>query len=356
MAGRKDEYFFAPDDREKKGKKHCKIFFLAFVILAILILMVNLVVNSQVRLDRLTVRVDHLPGDLESYSILVLSDLQGEELGDRQSWIRSALSNLKYSCVVMTGDMVGKDGNVQPLLDLIDLLNPEKPKYLIPGETDPLMINVTAHDSLSVFSSWAEAVRKTGVILLDRPMYETRGKGTIWFIPEDIYTLNLDGMEEVYKQEIESINSDATGITPDEASAVRAAEYQLDRIEEIRQAKKLISPDDIQVVVSHSPLSGDYIRETVSWSEKGDFFSLRYADIIIAGHHMGGQWKMPWGQPIFDRDLGWFPAKNRIEGLDYVEAIVQYISPGLGSLRENRFVPGRVFNAPVVTLITLTSK
>ena len=67
----------------------------------------------------------------------------------------------------------------------------ETPKYYIPGDMDGSWLDSFAHGNISVYTDWALALQEAGVTLLDLPVSETRGKGTIWFVPEDLYTLNL---------------------------------------------------------------------------------------------------------------------------------------------------------------------
>ena len=52
----------------------------------------------------------------------------------------------------MTGDMLGEDHDVQPLLELAALIPHDTPKFLIPGDTDGPAIETKAHSSLSVYT------------------------------------------------------------------------------------------------------------------------------------------------------------------------------------------------------------
>ena len=120
--------------------------------------------------------------------------------------------------------------------------------------------------------------------------------------------------------------------------------------------KKEFLPTDIQVVLTHTPLSEEYVSDLVSWTDKEDLFSMRYASLILAGHYNGGQWRLPFGGAIYVPELGWFPDGEQVQGLSYLNGIPQYISPGLGSDPHYEHQPGRIFNSPVITRITLTRK
>ena len=107
-------------------------------------------------------------------------------------------------------------------------------------------------------------------------------------------------------------------------------------------------------MLTHTPLSEEYVSGTAAWSGKGTAFSIRYASMILAGHYNGGQWRLPFGGAIYVPELGWFPEDSEIMGLGYVNSVPQYISPGLGSDPHYTYQPGRLFNHPVITRITLT--
>ena len=163
-------------------------------------------------------------------------------------------------------------------------------------------------------------------------------------------------MRSVFQAQWNDLNSRATSLTADDAARIRALEYEIGRIDEIAALKKEFQPTDIQVVLTHMPLSREYVADMISWSGKEDFFSMRYASLILAGHYNGGQWRLPMGGPVYVPELGWFPEDGLVEGLDYLEGIPQYISPGLGSDPHYEYQPGRVFNSPVMTRIILTRR
>lgn len=351
-----NRYIFAPDVRyrEKKGNRRYLLVLLLFVLLVVGV--VDYIVVHQVKLEDRKVTVMNLPGDLESFSILHLSDLHGASLGEQQAAIRSVLGNRKTSCVVMTGDMLGDNEDTSALLALLELIPRDTPKFMIPGDSDGPFIDNTAHGSLSVYTDWAEELMAAGVVLLDEPYALTRNKSTIWFIPEELYTLELDDLEAVYRDHLKQMNERVTDLTADDAAKMRAMEYQLERIDHIRECKKQIGPEDIQVVLTHTPLQEDYVKDMIGWTGKEDFFSIRYASLILAGHYNGGQWRLPFIGAIHVPELGWFPGDDRVQGLSHLEAIPQYISPGLGSSVDYGWRKGRFFNSPTVTILTLTGK
>ena len=192
MRREKNKYVFASDKGRFSRTHRIRNTVLVLIPLLIVTFFVsNIAVSRRVRLEEVRLTVLNLPPDLEEYSILHISDLHGARLGEKQKAIQTALGKTRYSCVVMTGDMLGEDGDTEPLMELLALLPEDTPKYLIPGDEDGTFIQMTAHGSLSPYADWALQLQEAGVHLLDRPMSETRGKGTIRFVPEEIYTLDL---------------------------------------------------------------------------------------------------------------------------------------------------------------------
>ncbi|MBP3720140.1 MAG: metallophosphoesterase [Clostridia bacterium] len=355
---RRNQYIFAPEGRRRREGGHgFRNAVLIFLPLAVALLLVsNYILSNRVRLEKVNLTILNLPEDLEQYSILHLSDLHGAELGERQKAIGSALGTTRFSCVVMTGDMLGEDKDPEPLLDLVALLPAETPKYYIPGDEDGDWLDSRAHGSLSVYASWAEKLMAAGVRILDRPVSETRGKGTIWFVPEELYTLDTERMAEVYRDQLAEMNRRATSLDADDAARRRVLEYELERLGDLAEIREQFGAQHIQIALTHTPLEPEYVRDMITWGGKEDTFSLRYAGLILAGHYNGGQWRIPLIGPVYVPELGWFPGDEKVSGMHAVEGIPQYISPGLGSDPHYENMPGRVFNAPTVTLITLTRK
>ena len=351
-----NRYIFSSEitRRQKRARHRMLSLLIVLVFLVFAFFLGNLLTTRNVVLEDLRVTVLDLPKDLEEYSILHISDLHGARYGDKQKLIASALGTRRYSCVVITGDVLGENQDVKPLLELIDLMPKDTPKYYIPGDTDGDPIDYTAHGSLSVYTEWAEQMIQAGVTILDRPVSETRKKGTVWFIPEELYSIDLDGLEATYAAQLRILKERAASLTADDAAKIRATEYQLQRIAETKELKTQIKPEDLQIVLTHTPLSEEYVSNMTAWGEKGQAFSIRYASIILAGHYNGGQWRLPFGGAIYVPELGWFPDDSEIQGLGYVNGIPQYISPGLGADPHYTYQPGRLFNRPVITRITLT--
>ena len=314
----------------------------------------NFGLSHQVVAERQNVTIPNLSGDLENWSILHMSDLHGKYLGQGHASIARAINGRSYSCAVFTGDMLGKNGDVQPLLDLVALLPDSMPKLFIPGDSDPPLIATTAHASLSPYADWAVRLQEAGVTILDEPVSFTRNRSTIWFIPEELYSLDIDSTESAYQAQLDLLNASMAPLDADDAALARAAEYNINRMRRLRETKRAISANDIQIAVAHKPLTADYLSEMVAASDPDEVFSLRRVSLVLAGHYAGGQWRLPGRGAVWVPELGFFPEDSLLMGLDYFSGVPQYISPGLAASDFYPF-PGRLFNVPVITVIYLTA-
>lgn len=108
------------------------------VILAALLL--NQAVNSHVALLEERVSVMGMDKTFEGFTVLHISDLHAGPIGSDMELWQSLLKGKAFQAVVMTGDMVGSDGNYEPMLTLIHTLKqlkPEAPVYFVAGDDDP---------------------------------------------------------------------------------------------------------------------------------------------------------------------------------------------------------------------------
>ncbi len=350
---RQKYYVFATDRKHHRFLRFLKVFSLVLLTLIVLGTLAAVVMKNRVRLETLRVTVADLPADLNGYSILHLSDLHGAELGRDQAAVRSAISGTTYSAVVMTGDMLGPEGQVEPLLKLLDVLSTDKTvdKLYLPGDEDSEYLDYYGHGSNTAYTAWAEALTERGVVILDRPYLVTRNKGKarLWFVPEVLFTMDAERELEKWRAQVQNLNAS-------EASK-RVARYQLDRWTEIVEKQKEINqnPGDVIIAVTHTPLTEAYSRLTTKDRQNSPGFSLQHTSLILAGHYCGGQWRLPFGPAIYVPGRGWFPSDEGLTGLGWAGSTRQYISPGLGASRFYPMPAFRLFNSPVVTKLTLTN-
>ena len=119
MRRTQNRYIFASESARKSRRfRGLKVLLILIPLLLAALWVGNLTVSRRVILKDLRLTVLNLPPDLEEYSILHISDLRGARYGKAQKAVAAALGSTRYSCVVMTGDMLGEDGELEPLLEL----------------------------------------------------------------------------------------------------------------------------------------------------------------------------------------------------------------------------------------------
>ena len=351
---RRQQYIFS--DEPQRGKGPLIVLLVVFLLLAAGLFTANLAATHTVAYTREYVTISNLPTGLDSFTILHLSDLNGAELGDRQSAVKKAIgTRSSYGAVVLSGNMVGESGNVQPVLDLLAQLPAGTPVLLLPGDADPALYATTAHASLSAYADWAQTLIDAGVIILDEPHSITVSKATIWFTPENLYTMDTASTEKAWQNQIDMLDAQVEPLDADQAALRRTAEYQVQRMQRIREKITSIKESHIQVAVSHIPLSQAAVAESRAWSTN-KIFSMNNVSLILSGGYCAGQWRLPGLGAIYVPELGFFPKDELITGMGYLAGVWQHISPGLGAGEGYPwFMPMRLFNSPGATMLVLSA-
>ncbi len=314
----------------------------------------NFALNHSVTYSRQYVTIAELPTALENWTILHLSDLNGDYVGDGQAAVKKAVGTRAVSCVVLSGNMVGESGDVQPVLDLLAVL-PKAPVLLIPGDSDPPLYDIKPHGTVSAYSDWAMRLINAGVTILDEPVAFKREKATIWFVPAELYSLSIPGTLKVYQDQLTAMEAVVGDLTPEQAAVKRNAVFQIERMQRIQAAIDSMKTTDIQIAVSHMPLTRADVAEARARTEPRKAFSMHHVSLVLAGGYCGGQWRLPGVGAIYTPWLGWFPEDHLITGMGYLDGVWQYISPGLSASDEYPFMPFRLFNSPGVALHVLTN-
>ncbi|MBQ2954144.1 MAG: hypothetical protein IJE07_11500 [Clostridia bacterium] len=314
----------------------------------------NLALNHTVTYEKTYVTIAGLPDSLENFSILHLSDLNGAYLGENQSALRKVLEGKSPSCVVLSGNMVGPEGEVEAVLEMISIFPTGTTVLLLPGDDDPALYAREAHASLSPYAPWAAKLQEAGVLILDEPRAITRGSNTVWFIPEGLYTLDLENSLAAWQAQVNTLSAIPGELTQDEAAQLRSAQYQVERLKRIGETLASIRDKDVQIMVTHMPLTKEYVTSARQEESDKKTPAIRRVSLVLAGGYCGGQWRIPGVGAIWAPELGFFPEDHLVQGLSYVGGVWQHISPGLGVSERYPLLPFRMFNSPVTTLVVLT--
>ena len=352
MARRQQSIFY---EQSHRGRGFLIGLLVVLSLLLAVLFTANLAMTHTVSYTREYVTIPDLPLDLDNFTILHLSDLNGAQLGDQQSAVKKAIgSRSGYGAVVLSGNMVGEKGDIQPVLDLLAQLPGGTPVLLLPGDADPALYATTAHESLSPYATWVQQLIDAGVTILDKPIAITSGKATIWFSPESLYTTDTINNQKAWQNQIDILSAKVEPLTPDEEALMRTAQFQVQRMEEIRQIISTIKGSHIQVAVSHLPLTAASVAESRAWAGS-KVFSMGNTSLILSGGYCAGQVRIPGLGALYVPELGFFPEDHLVTGMNYLAGVWQHISPGLGASPDYPwFMPMRIFNAPGATMLVLT--
>ncbi len=332
--------------------------FLLLILIIATVAVLNTISNSRVSLLKQSVTVPSLPPALENFRILHISDLHGLYFGPHQEQLQAAVVSAQYDIVCVTGDITGRDGDNSAFLELLKLFG-GKPVYFIPGDEDPAALVTAPHGGGSPLADYIRAAQDHGAVYLDGPVRIDRGKSALWLCPAWVYTLNYDGALSAYQaRQAELWNMEAS---PERDAALAAVEYQLDQLDRIRQAWRETLETHVHIGVTHVPLQDSALEALREWTASDNGAHIRSISLLLAGHNVAGQWRLPGIGAVRAPDDGedggsWFPEDRKTTGLSTTHGITQYISPGLGTSAAIGLYPIRLFNTPSVTVITLTGK
>lgn len=348
---------FAPEKR-----RHPALGFLALLLVLVIAaaLGFNHINNSRVNLIRQSVTVPSLPSAFENFRILHISDLHGLEFGAHQTRLHDTIINASYDVVCITGDVTDENGGYQAFLDLIDLFSETTPVYFISGDEDPDPLLATPHAGASAKADYILAAEAHGAVYLDAPVKITKKDNSLWLCPEWVFSLDADASETALNSRLAELRQQPS--SPEREAALQAVEYQVDRLERVRAARRETKETDLHIILTHHPLSQETLADLQALTRTDNASYVRTIALVLAGHYVAGQWRLPGIGPVrvpqsanLGKD-GWFPPDDAVTGISFYLGIPQYISPGLGASAAIGLPRFRLMNTPAVTVLTLTTK
>lgn len=358
MGKRKNTYLFAPQKQKRSHWGVVIVALLMVVAIGLTIWLTNYGANQRLQLETEKVHIMALDKTYEGFAVLHISDLHASPLGSDLTLWRNLLFGKQFNAVVMSGDMIGASGDAEPFLTLIrnlKELRPDIPIYFIAGDDDPAPVLSTARGTPQVLANWVREAQALGAIYLDSPVSQSVGKRTVWFSPQYLYDVEVDGMIGALTKQREDMENSGQQYDAEGGASYRALTYRIESYERTQIALKSMLSTDIQIAVNHAPLESEYIRESIQWSDEEKVFNFKNITLMLTGHYCAGQWRLPSSGAIYVPDRGWFPTDEGLVGMQRINSMNQYISPGIGASSIYPF-PGRLFNAPRVTLISLTAR
>ena len=238
-----------------------------------------------------------LPGEFDGYTIVHLSDLHGHEYGEGSADLLALVREQKPDLIVITGDLIDQEGQLQMVPVLARGLAAIAPAYYVTGNHEWSLGTAKVKDLKNLLA-------QCGVTALSN-QYE--------ILERDGARIVLAGVDDP--------NGYADQKTPEALYA------------QIKGA----APGLFTVLLAHR-------------NDRFDQYAAAGYGFVMSGHAHGGIVRLPFTDGLVGTDRQWFP--ERTSGLYTVGNSTLFVSRGLG----NNTVPFRgfrIFNLPELAVITL---
>ncbi len=247
--------------------------------------------NNDIVITEYRYKTKKINETLDGFRIAQISDLHNKEFGRRSSRLLKSLSKTKPDIIVITGDLVDRRRtDMKAALEFIKGASQLAPIYYVTGNHE-----------------YSLESREWDTLMQGLERYQVR------VLDNRIYHLEKDKEGSFYLVGLSEIN-----LTDDT----------------LKTLCSYADEDKLQVVLAHEP---QYIHN----------YSQSEADIVLAGHAHGGQFRVPFLGGLVAPGQGLFPKYT--SGVHRIGHTTLIISRGLG----NSSVPLRLWNRPEIVIVTL---
>ena len=248
--------------------------------------------NNGLTVSRYEFRSPKVPGDLDGYTIVQLSDLHNHSFGAGQRRLLELVEGLEPDLILLTGDLVDRNRtDLGPALALAQGAAELAPTCYVTGNHEWAIKDSERAELL-------EGLSRAGVLVLeDRWAVLTVGESRLVLAGLSDKSLG-DGTVETLMAGV---------------------------------------PEGLSILLAHKPqYSSDYARAG--------------ADLVFSGHAHGGQIRLPFVGGLYAPGQGFLPKLT--QGLYEVEDTTLVVSRGMG----NSTFPLRLLNRPEVVALTLETE
>lgn len=247
----------------------------------------------------------------KGYKIVLLSDLHGREIGEKQKYLADTILAQKADVILLAGDMVDAyDTDANAAINLCKKLLGTAPIVSVRG-------NHFYKAGSNVQKQMNEAFDKMGIVTLTNSSMTLDAHGVL---------IQIDGIDDAIKD----INS------KEKTKKQILKETKKITIDAIEKLNEKVKKSAYRILLCHRPTEGD------TFAKKG-------YDLALCGHTHAGQWKLPFGIEILGNEAEFFPKENKRSGLRHIEGMPIIITSGIGYSN----VKIRTFNPPEIVVITI---
>lgn len=250
--------------------------------------------NNRLEVTEYTVASPRLPAAFDGLRVAHISDLHNKLFGPQQRRLMDALGQLRPELILVTGDLVDNTESANALC-FVEQAVQLAPVYYTPGNHEerhgqyPLLRRQLAQRGVTVLHNLALSLNQEGQQLW------LAGIGDPNFFPYDC-------RRQLLRQTLATLRQDCG--------------------------------EAFMLLLAHRP-------------QLLPQYAVQGADLVLAGHAHGGQFRLPGGSGLFTPDQGPFPAYS--EGVYWLGKTAMVVSRGLG----NAQFPLRLNNHPEVVALTL---
>lgn len=279
---------------EKARSKKRKLIILSVLLTTVIVLSVWIIwSNKSIVITEITVSNSSIPEAFDGFTIVQISDLHNTSFGENNSNLISELKSTKPDIIVITGDLIDANKtNVTLSADFCSKAVNIAPVYFVPGNHEA--------GAAKEYKVLKEKMIAAGVVVLEEDFH---------IIEKENHKICIAGIRD-------------PGFLPDFSS----------KLEKLMVETK----EYYTVLLSHRP---ELIYE----------YECYGADLVLAGHAHGGQFRVPFIGGLWAPGQGAFPDYDA--GLYKRGHTSMIVSRGLGNSR----FPFRVNNRPEIVVVVLKS-
>ncbi|WP_047984003.1 metallophosphoesterase [Ornithinibacillus californiensis] len=314
------------------------------LVLVVIIAFVVFVIwdNHRIKIVEQEIHIEALPGQLEGFRILQVSDLHEKEFGKNQRRLIKKINSIDYDVLVFTGDMMDEinSTNYEAVYSIIEGIENKQMMLYVPGNADPYSYEIEPSFGKSDF---IKGMEERGVTLLESvASLEVEGSA-VHFVEFELAIIK----RPEFVSETEGIVQPPYVVDPQFMAHHKKLWEEMTLLDDT-------DPSDVVIALNHYPV----VDNRIDFIKDEPIHFWREFDLIMAGHYHGGQIRLPFKGAIFVPEAwyesgGIFPPENRVKGLWEYEGTKQYVSTGLGSSDAISFLNFRLFNPPEINVVEL---
>lgn len=255
--------------------------------------------NKRIDITSYDIYDERLPEGFDGARIVQLSDLHNSSFGKHNVRLISKIKAAEPDYIFITGDYIDSRRTDFKVTDFLSKNITEiAPVYFCTGNHE------RRHSH--ILKKLEKSFRKHGIRSLRNSfVYLKRGNSRIRLIGSDDPAFMKRKLE---KEEREQLLSERLG--------------------------HLCSSQDYNILLSHKP---EYYK----------VYESSGAELVFSGHAHGGQFRLPFGIPLYTPDEGFFP--KYAQGVHKIGGMTLVVSRGLGQ----SVIPFRINNSPELVVVTL---